>query len=35
MLRKRQPFIFLYAAIWAMVLAALVVALRGVPSPAS
>jgi hypothetical protein len=35
MLRTRQPFIFLYAAIWAMVLAALVVALRGVPSPAS
>ncbi len=33
MLRKRQPFIFLYAGIWAVVLIALVVALRGVPSP--
>jgi hypothetical protein len=35
MLRRRQPFIVLYAAIWAVVLAALVVALKGVPSPAS
>ena len=30
---RRQPFIFLYAGIWAVVLVALVVALRGVPSP--
>jgi hypothetical protein len=35
MLRKRQPFIFMYAAIWAVVLVALVIALKGVPSPAS
>lgn len=35
MLRKRQPFILLYAAIWAVVLVALVIALKGVPSPAS
>jgi hypothetical protein len=35
MLRKRQPFIFMYAAIWAVVLIALVIALKGVPSPAS
>jgi hypothetical protein len=34
MLRRRQPFIFLYAAIWLVVLGALVVALKGVPSPA-
>ena len=33
MLRRRQPFIPLYAAIWLVVLGALVVALRGVPSP--
>ncbi len=33
MLRRRQPFIALYAAIWLVVLGALVVALRGVPSP--
>lgn len=33
MLRRRQPFILLYAAIWLVVLGALVVALRGVPSP--
>jgi hypothetical protein len=32
MLRRRQPFILLYAAIWLVVLGALVVALRGVPS---
>jgi hypothetical protein len=32
MLRRRQPFILLYAAIWIVVLGALVVALRGVPS---
>jgi hypothetical protein len=35
MLRRRQPFILLYAAIWVLVLVALVVALKGVPSPAS
>jgi hypothetical protein len=35
MLRRRQPFILLYAAIWTVVLVALVVALKGVPSPAS
>jgi hypothetical protein len=34
MLRRRQPFILLYAAIWLVVLGALVIALRGVPSPA-
>jgi hypothetical protein len=34
MLRRRQPFILLYGAIWLVVLGALVVALRGVPSPA-
>jgi hypothetical protein len=33
MLRRRQPFVFLYAAIWLVVLGALVVALKGVPSP--
>ena len=33
MLRRRQPFIFLYAAIWLVVLVALFVALKGVPSP--
>jgi hypothetical protein len=33
MLRRRQPFIALYAAIWLVVLGALFVALRGVPSP--
>ena len=33
MLRRRQPFILLYAAIWLIVLGALFVALRGVPSP--
>ena len=32
MLRKRQPFIFLYAGIWVVVLTALVVALKGVPA---
>jgi hypothetical protein len=34
MLRRRQPFIYLYATIWLVVLVALVVALKGVPSPA-
>jgi hypothetical protein len=34
MLRKRQPFIFVYAGIWVVVLAALVAALRGVLLPA-
>ena len=34
MLRRRQPFIVLYAAIWLVVLVALFVALKGVPSPA-
>jgi hypothetical protein len=34
MLRRRQPFILLYAAIWLVVLGALFVALKGVPSPA-
>jgi len=34
MLRRRQPFIVLYATIWLVVLVALFVALRGVPSPA-
>lgn len=33
MLRRRQPFILLYAAIWLVVLGALFVALKGVPSP--
>jgi len=33
MLRRRQPFIGLYAAIWLVVLGALFVALKGVPSP--
>jgi hypothetical protein len=33
MLRRRQPFIFLYAGIWLVVLVALVIALKGVPSP--
>ena len=32
MLRRRQPFIFLYAGIWLVVLVALVIALKGVPS---
>ncbi|HWB42305.1 MAG TPA: hypothetical protein VG500_13665 [Gemmatimonadales bacterium] len=35
MLRKRQPFILVYAGIWLVVLIALVIALKGVPSPAS
>jgi hypothetical protein len=34
MLRHRQPFVLLYAAIWLVVLGALFVALKGVPSPA-
>ena len=34
MLRRRQPFIFLYAGIWLVVLVALVIALKGVPAPA-
>jgi hypothetical protein len=34
MLRRRQPFVLLYAGIWLVVLVALVIALRGVPSPA-
>ena len=33
MLRRRQPFIFVYGAIWLVVLGALFVALKGVPSP--
>jgi hypothetical protein len=33
MFQRRQPFILLYAGIWLVVLAALFVALKGVPSP--
>jgi hypothetical protein len=34
MLRRRRPFVFLYAGIWLVVLVALVRALKGVLLPA-